>query len=645
MKTIRSKLTVLFVVLALLGAGSALLVGEFLTSKLTDMALAREVTAAERALQSRIQADSRQALLMATVVAGQKSVRDKMAAGDRDGLAEEFVPTFAALKSTYDIRQFQFHLPPAESFLRVHKPEKFGDDLSSFRHTVVATNTEKKPIFGLEKGVAGLGNRGIAPISHDGKHIGSVEFGLSFHEKFVEQFTTETGVPLAVVIETANGPKVIGSQLPAGIDPVTALAEIAGGDNDDESGQYHLSVVSLADFSGKKAASGILAIDQTPYTGIHNFGLLLGAGVAVALLAIAAACVFYANRNVFRPLQVVTSQISELADGNANQDVQGMEREDEVGDIARAIDVCCANRRTQVELESEKTREDEVQKERQGAVEDLIAGFRTKSADMLSAVTQVNRELQDTASLLESVASSSASQAEGATQASEEAASNVESVAAATEELESSTREIAEQVERTTGVIDQATSDVQDTNDKISGLATAASKIGEVVTLIQAIAEQTNLLALNATIEAARAGDAGKGFAVVAAEVKELATQTSKATEEISNQIAGIQASTDAAVTAMQGISTTMKDVNEYTTAIAGAVSEQTSVTSEISRNIQGAARQTKNMVGNIGELDSAVAETSSSSETVKAKAGEAVEITNDMRSEIERFLSAVAAA
>ncbi|PVB60073.1 cache domain-containing protein [Labrenzia sp. 011] len=645
MKTIRAKLTVLFVVLALLGAGAAFSISELLTSRLTDMALAREVTSAERTLLSRIQADSRQALLMAAVVAGQKGVQEKLAAGDREGLAAEFVPAFGALKKSYDIRQFQFHLPPAESFLRVHKPEKFGDDLSSFRHTVVATNTRGEPISGLEKGVAGLGNRGIAPIIHDGSHVGSVEFGLSFHEKFVEQFTAETGVPLAVLIDTPDGMKVIGSQLPDGMDPEAVLADIAAGSVTDASGRYHLDALTLTDFSGENAASGILAIDQAPYTAIRNFGRILGTGAAIALLAIVAAGILYANRNVFAPLQVVTNQISELAEGNANQEVQGMTRSDEVGNIARALDVCCANRRAQVELEEAKSREDENQNHRQNRIETLIADFRTRSAEMLSAVTQVNGELQDTASVLESAASSSASQAEGATHASEEAASNVESVAAATEELESSTKEIAQQVERTTGVIGQATTGVEDTNQTISGLATAAGKIGEVVTLIQAIAEQTNLLALNATIEAARAGEAGRGFAVVAAEVKELATQTSNATEEISSQIGGIQTSTEAAVNAMKGISATMNDVNDYTTAIASAVTEQTAVTSEISRNIQGAAQQTKSMVGNISQLDHAVTETNTSSETVKVKAGEAVHITEEMRAEIERFLEAVAAA
>jgi methyl-accepting chemotaxis protein len=645
MKTIRAKLTVLIAVLALLGAGSIFTISEFLTSRLTDMALDREVRSAERALQSRIQADSRQALLMATVVAGQSGVQEKLAAGDRDGLAAEFVPAFAGLQKAYDIRQFQFHLPPAESFLRVHKPEKSGDDLSGFRHTVVATNTRAQAISGLEKGVAGLGNRGIAPISHEGTHVGSVEFGLSFHEKFVEQFTRETGVPLAVLIETSDGLKVIGSRLPDGIDPEAVLADLKEGPASDASGRYHLDALTLTDFSGENAASAILAIDKAPYAAISTFGRILGAGAALALLAIAAAGVFYASRCVFAPLQVVTRQISELADGKADQDIRGMQRTDEVGDIARAVDVCCANRRSQVAMEAEKTREDTRQRHRQDRVETLIADFRTKSGEMLSAVTRVNGELQDTAALLENVASSSASQAQGATHASEEAASNVESVAAATEELASSTREIAEQVERTTGVIDQATTDVQNTNDKISGLATAAGKIGEVVTLIQAIAEQTNLLALNATIEAARAGEAGKGFAVVAAEVKELATQTSKATEEISSQIGGIQSSTEAAVAAMQGISATMNDVNDYTSAIASAVTEQTAVTSEISRNIQGAAQRTKTVVGNMNELDDAVTETNSSSETVKVKTGEAVHITDEMRREIERFLAEVEAA
>lgn len=645
MKTVRAKLTVLFGVLAILGASSVFFISELLTSKMTDTALSQEVKAAERALFSRINANSRQALLLATMVANQTSVKDNFAAGNRDALAAEFVPAFADMKKQFDIRQFQFHLPPAESYLRVHKPEKFGDDLSGFRKTVVATNTKKEPISGLEKGVAGVGNRGIAPIFQNGVHIGSVEFGLSFHSQFVEEFTADTGVPLAIIIDTAEGQKVIGSKLPDTIDPVETLSALADGVTEDASGQFFLQSVGIEDFSGNEAARAVLAIDQTGYAAIRTSGRYFGVGAALALLLIAGGAILYANRSVFVPLQTVTLQIMELAEDRVDLEIQGLDRDDEVGNIARAVDVCCSNRKAQMDLEAEKVRETNAQKSRERKVESLIDGFRSKSTELLSIVARVNGELQETASRLDSVASASANRAESASASSQGAASNVQSVASAAEELAASTQEIGTQIGRTSDVINHATTGVEDTKSKISGLAEAGAKIGEVVTLIQAIAEQTNLLALNATIEAARAGDAGKGFAVVAAEVKELATQTSKATEEISNQIAGIQSSTDAAVEAIEKISGTMGEVNEYTSSISASVSQQTSATNEISHSVQGAADETQNVVANIDELDQAVTETKTSSEAVMGMASEAVRVTEQMQTEIEKFLADVAAA
>ena len=182
-------------------------------------------------------------------------------------------------------------------------------------------------------------------------------------------------------------------------------------------------------------------------------------------------------------------------------------------------------------------------------------------------------------------------------------------------------------------------------NLKVEGLAAAAQRIGDVVSLIQDVAAQTNLLALNATIEAARAGEAGRGFAVVASEVKTLADQTAKATEDIKQQIAAIQASTNDAVGAMQSIVTTMGDVNKNTQEIAGAVQQQSAATSEISHSVRQAARGTEDVAAHMPSVTKAVDETNQSATQMLGVSRDLSRQAEQLRHTVENFLRQVAAA
>jgi methyl-accepting chemotaxis protein len=281
---------------------------------------------------------------------------------------------------------------------------------------------------------------------------------------------------------------------------------------------------------------------------------------------------------------------------------------------------------------------------RRSAIEEAIAGFRTRVESVLKTVADSAGAMQTTAGGLLTASEQTSKRAESAVRSSNEASTNVAVAATAAAELSASIGEISEQLVRTTNVVRAAVEEAETTNAQIAGLADAAQKIGDVVKLISSIAAQTNLLALNATIEAARAGDAGRGFAVVASEVKSLAVQTAKATEEIAAQILAVQGSTTGAVEAIRNIGNRMKEINAYTSAVAASVEEQNSATGEISQNVEGAAAGTHTVVAALDDVAGAATATKSSAETVLSASRSVETAVANLRAEVETFLRQVAA-
>ncbi len=262
-----------------------------------------------------------------------------------------------------------------------------------------------------------------------------------------------------------------------------------------------------------------------------------------------------------------------------------------------------------------------------------------KVKEIADFVASAATEMRATAESMARTAEDSTRQAGNVSNSAQVASSNVQSVSAAGEELSASISEIARQVADSNTVTQRAVAEADRTSISVQGLAEAAQKIGNVVTLINNIAGQTKLLALNATIEAARAGEAGKGFAVVASEVKSLSDQTAKATDQISSQVAAMQAATTTSVSAIQGIAETIRKVAEIATAIAGAVEEQTTATREIAVNVAQAAESATQVTSSIEGVREAAAQSSAASGDLLQASSEMSRQSEELRVVIDRFV------
>jgi methyl-accepting chemotaxis protein len=366
-----------------------------------------------------------------------------------------------------------------------------------------------------------------------------------------------------------------------------------------------------------------------------SFVLTCLGGVALALVVIGIVII---ARSVARPLAAITATINQVADGAENVVVPHSDRADEIGALARAIQVFQEAMGRNRNLASQVSQDSAAREQRARHIEQSVEQFREAIGAIMRGLSDNASTMRETAQTITRVTADANSRAGTAANATEQAAHNVTAVAGAAEELSASVVEIGRQVRQSAGAVEQTGQRTEKSISEIESLAAATQRIDGVLNLIQAIAEQTNLLALNATIEAARAGDAGRGFAVVAHEVKALAGQTAKATAEISENVAMIQASTRNAVDAVREIGGAVREINEVTTAIAGAVGQQDQATREISSNAQSAAQGNETLVANITSLRDAIGETDTAAASVLTAASSLTKTADTLSREVETF-------
>jgi len=404
----------------------------------------------------------------------------------------------------------------------------------------------------------------------------------------------------------------------------TAVAQIAA---------YNGNAKQLRDTLGPQAVD---LIEQTIFITI---------AIASAAVIVGVAAAWIIGSGIATPIQAMTAAMRQLANKDYTVVIPAQDHKDEVGDMAKTVQVFKDSMEEADRLAAEQAEDFKKREARATRINELNREFDSRVHGVLTAVTAATTQLQSSAESMASIAEETNAQATTVAAASEQASANVQTVAAAAEELSASISEIGRQVQRASDISQQATSEADHTNAVVSGLADAAQKIGEVVDLITDIADQTNLLALNATIEAARAGDAGKGFAVVANEVKSLAGQTAKATEDIGRQIGAVQAETKTAVSAIGGISEIINRINEVASAIAAGMEEQDAATQEIARNVQQASQGTSEVSQTIVGVTEAAREAGSAAENVLKATDSLNEQSSSLKGMVERFLADVRAA
>jgi len=398
-----------------------------------------------------------------------------------------------------------------------------------------------------------------------------------------------------------------------------------------------LGVLYAANEASEAHVADVLSAEQTN----------LAASCALLLLSLCGAgiCLWLVVERVARPLGALSAAVQTLAAGDLSVAIPGSEKQDELGAMARSVQVFKDELIAKQSIDWATAEESVVRMERTERLEALTRTFEATVSKLTHGLSDAASEMETTALSMSQTAAAATQQTTRAALAAQQTSSNVETVAAATEEMSASVHEITDQVNRSSTIAQQAAEDAKRTDGIVQGLADGAEKIGTVVSMIASIAQQTNLLALNATIEAARAGEAGRGFAVVASEVKALAGQTAQATSEISNQVASIQGQTLQAVEAIQAIAQTISEMSRIGTSVAAAMEEQGAATQEIVRNVSQAAQATQAVTLGVSEVRQGAGDTEQASTQVLSAAHELARYSTELGREVHEFLASVKAA